>query len=56
VTLSEARTLIDDRNIFASMMVHMGDADALVAGVTQHFPDTIRPRCRSSACAKVCTR
>jgi malate dehydrogenase (oxaloacetate-decarboxylating)(NADP+) len=43
VTLSEAYTLIDDRNIFASMMVHMGDADALVAGVTQHFPDTIRP-------------
>jgi len=24
-------------------MVHMGDADALVGGVTQHFPDTIRP-------------
>jgi malate dehydrogenase (oxaloacetate-decarboxylating)(NADP+) len=24
-------------------MVHMGDADALVAGVTQHYPDTIRP-------------
>ena len=43
VTLSEARTLIDDRNIFASMMVHMGDADALVAGVSQHFPETIRP-------------
>jgi len=43
VTLTEARTLIDERNIFASMMVHMGDADALVAGVTQHFPETIRP-------------
>jgi malate dehydrogenase (oxaloacetate-decarboxylating)(NADP+) len=43
VTLTEARTLIDDRNMFASMMVHMGDADALVAGVTQHFPETIRP-------------
>ncbi len=43
VTLSEARTLIDDRNIFASMMVHMGDADALVSGVSQHFPETIRP-------------
>jgi len=43
VTLTEARTLIDDRNIFASMMVRMGDADALVSGVTQHFPDTIRP-------------
>jgi malate dehydrogenase (oxaloacetate-decarboxylating)(NADP+) len=43
VTLTEARTLIDDRNIFASLMVRMGDADALVSGVTQHFPDTIRP-------------
>ncbi len=43
VTLTESRTLIDDRNIFASMMVRMGDADALVSGVTQHFPDTIRP-------------
>ncbi|MBZ5667129.1 MAG: NADP-dependent malic enzyme [Acidobacteriia bacterium] len=43
VTLTEAHTLIDERNIFASMMVHMGDADALVAGVSQHFPDTIRP-------------
>lgn len=43
VSLSEARTLIKDRNVFGSMMVHMGDADALVSGVTQHFPDTIRP-------------
>jgi malate dehydrogenase (oxaloacetate-decarboxylating)(NADP+) len=43
VTLTEARTLINERNIFASMMVHMGDADALVSGVSQHFPDTIRP-------------
>ncbi len=25
------------------MMVRMGDADALVSGVTQHFPDVIRP-------------
>jgi malate dehydrogenase (oxaloacetate-decarboxylating)(NADP+) len=24
-------------------MVHMGDADALVSGVSQHYPDTIRP-------------
>jgi malate dehydrogenase (oxaloacetate-decarboxylating)(NADP+) len=43
VTLSEAQTLINDRNFFGSVMVHMGDADALVGGVTQHFPDTIRP-------------
>ena len=43
VTRNEACTLLKDRNVFASMMVHMGDADALVAGVTQHFPETIRP-------------
>jgi malate dehydrogenase (oxaloacetate-decarboxylating)(NADP+) len=43
VTLSEARRLIDDINVFGSIMVHRGDADALVSGVTQHFPDTIRP-------------
>jgi malate dehydrogenase (oxaloacetate-decarboxylating)(NADP+) len=43
VTLSEAGVLINDRNVFGSMMVHMGDADALVSGVNQHFPDTIRP-------------
>jgi len=43
VTLTEARILIHDRNVFGSMMVHMGDADALVSGVTQHFADTIRP-------------
>ena len=43
VTLTEARTLIENRNVFGSMMLHMGDADALVSGVSQHFPDTIRP-------------
>jgi len=43
VTLAEAHSLINDRNVFGSMMVRMGDADALVSGVTQHFPDTIRP-------------
>jgi malate dehydrogenase (oxaloacetate-decarboxylating)(NADP+) len=43
MTLSEARELISNRNVFGSLMVHMGDADALVSGVTQHYPDTIRP-------------
>jgi malate dehydrogenase (oxaloacetate-decarboxylating)(NADP+) len=43
VTLQEAESLINNRNVFGSMMVRMGDADALVSGVTQHFPDTIRP-------------
>jgi malate dehydrogenase (oxaloacetate-decarboxylating)(NADP+) len=43
VTLNEAQALINDRNVFGSMMVRMGDADALVSGVTQHFHETIRP-------------
>ena len=43
VTLSEARELINDRDVFGSLMLHMGDADALVSGVTRHFPDVIRP-------------
>ena len=43
MTLSEAQKEISNRNIFGSMMLHMGDAEALVSGVTQHFPDTIRP-------------
>jgi len=43
ITLSEASELIENHNIFGSMMVRMGDADALLSGVTQHYPDTIRP-------------
>jgi malate dehydrogenase (oxaloacetate-decarboxylating)(NADP+) len=43
VTRSEAPELIFSHNLFGSMMVHMGDADALVSGVTQHYPDVIRP-------------
>jgi malate dehydrogenase (oxaloacetate-decarboxylating)(NADP+) len=43
VTRTEARELVRNRNVFGSLMVHLGDADALVSGVTQHYPDTIRP-------------
>ncbi|HTP70111.1 MAG TPA: NADP-dependent malic enzyme [Dongiaceae bacterium] len=43
VTLSEAREMIQNRNYFGPMMLHAGDADALLAGVDQHFPDTLRP-------------
>ena len=43
VTLREAAELIDNHNVWGSMMVRMDDADALVSGVTQHYPDVIRP-------------
>jgi len=43
LTESTAEELMSGHNIFASMMVRMGDADAMVAGVSQNYPDTIRP-------------
>ena len=43
VTRREAVQLILNRNVFGSMMVRLGDAHALVSGLTQHYPDTIRP-------------
>jgi len=43
VTLSEARDWMLNLNYFGAMMVHMRDADGFVAGVSQHYPDTIRP-------------
>jgi len=43
VSLGSADKLMNDHNIFGSMMVRMGGADALVSGVTQNYPDTIRP-------------
>ncbi len=43
VTLTGARELMLNRNYFGAMMVRMGHADAVVSGLTQHYPDTIRP-------------
>jgi len=43
VSLGAADELMHDRNIFGSMMVRMGDADALVSGVSHNYPETIRP-------------
>jgi malate dehydrogenase (oxaloacetate-decarboxylating)(NADP+) len=43
VTRSEARELMANPNYFGVMMLRMGDADGFVAGLTQHYPDTIRP-------------
>ena len=43
VTLSKARSLVRQRNYYASLMVKNGDADAMVSGVTYEYPDVIRP-------------
>ena len=43
VTRTEAEHLILNTVTFASMMVRLNDADALIGGLTTHYPDTIRP-------------
>jgi malate dehydrogenase (oxaloacetate-decarboxylating)(NADP+) len=43
ITRSEAHEWMLNANYFGAMMVHMGDADGFIAGVNQHYPDTIRP-------------
>jgi malate dehydrogenase (oxaloacetate-decarboxylating)(NADP+) len=43
VTRSEARELMANPTYLGVMMLRMGEADGFVAGLTQHYPDTIRP-------------
>lgn len=43
ITLYEARKLMRDRNHFGAMMVEIGEADALISGLTKNYPLTIRP-------------
>lgn len=39
----ESKKIMRDRNYFGCMMVEMGDADAMISGLTKNYPDTIRP-------------
>jgi malate dehydrogenase (oxaloacetate-decarboxylating)(NADP+) len=43
ITLHEARKLMRDRNHFAPMMVEMGEADAMISGLTKNYPTSIKP-------------
>ena len=43
LTLEDARQLMRSPNYFGTMMVERGDADGLISGLTQHYPETIRP-------------
>ncbi|MCX6158036.1 MAG: NADP-dependent malic enzyme [Ignavibacteriae bacterium] len=43
VTYIDAKRLIKNPNIFGMMMVRSGDADGLISGLTQHYPDTVKP-------------
>jgi malate dehydrogenase (oxaloacetate-decarboxylating)(NADP+) len=43
VTLEDARKRMRMRNYFGTMMLEAGDADGLISGLTQSYPETIRP-------------
>jgi len=44
--LDDARKVMAQERFYAPMMVSMGDADCVIAGLTMHYPDTIRPALR----------
>ncbi|MDE0263052.1 MAG: NADP-dependent malic enzyme [Bryobacterales bacterium] len=41
-TYEDALEMLRDRIAFACMMVRSGDADGVVAGITRHYPETLR--------------
>jgi malate dehydrogenase (oxaloacetate-decarboxylating)(NADP+) len=43
VTVREAGYKLGSRKYFAMMMLRMGDADAVVLGMTTHYPDSLKP-------------
>jgi malate dehydrogenase (oxaloacetate-decarboxylating)(NADP+) len=43
VTRDYARRLVLEPNVFAAMMLRLGEADGLVSGITRHYSDSIRP-------------
>ena len=43
VTQREAEEMALNRTTFGALMLRAGEADALIGGLTQHYPDTIRP-------------
>ena len=44
ITRNEAKELIHgNSNYFASIMVEQGDADAMLTGLTHHYPSALRP-------------
>src|SRR5262249_42509195 len=43
VTEESAARLVRIRNVFAPLMLDAGDADGVISGLTQSYPDTIRP-------------
>ena len=43
VTAENAARLVRIRNVYAPLMLDAGDADGVISGLSQSYPDTIRP-------------
>ena len=43
VTKREAEEMVEDGNYLGSVMVEMGDADAMLSGLMHHYPSALRP-------------
>jgi malate dehydrogenase (oxaloacetate-decarboxylating)(NADP+) len=56
VSIADVAKLVRDPNIFGSLMVKMGDADAFVSGLTYDYPEVIRPSLQIHHTAKGATR
>ncbi|HEY9527598.1 MAG TPA: NADP-dependent malic enzyme [Anaerolineales bacterium] len=56
VNVADVAKLVREPNIFGSLMVKMGDADAFVSGLTYDYPEVIRPSLQIHHTAKGATR
>lgn len=56
VTKYEAIQVMRERNHFGSMMVELGDADAMVSGITRNYRDVVRPALQSVGLQKGITK
>jgi malate dehydrogenase (oxaloacetate-decarboxylating)(NADP+) len=56
VSVADMPKLMRDPNVFGSLMVKLGDADAFVSGLTYDYPDVIRPSLQIHHTAKGATR
>jgi malate dehydrogenase (oxaloacetate-decarboxylating)(NADP+) len=56
VSVADVSKLMRDPNVFGSLMVKLGDADAFVSGLTYDYPDVIRPSLQIHHTAKGATR
>ncbi len=43
MTAVDAAKQAGSRNVYGPLMVEAGDADGVISGLTQHYPETIRP-------------